>query len=188
MLYTRMNDAQTAFEQQRNVMQFSGGLDGGGSLTADKTGNVYVAWHGRGIDKGAQKPHSEADRRIWLARSTDNGKTFAHEVAAFNGETGACGCCGMRAFVDPRGDVYLFYRAATEIVNRGMFLLISQDKGQSFHGLALDQWELTTCPMSSATMTTNSSKQTLAAWENNGQVYFATLSSSSEKASGLYQA
>jgi len=62
-----------------------------------------------------------------------------------------------------------------------MFLLISQDKGNSFRGLPLDQWELTTCPMSSATMTTNSSKQTLAAWENNGQVYFAHLNSSLEK-------
>jgi hypothetical protein len=182
MLYTRLNDAGTAFEVQRNVMQISGGLDGGGSLAADKTGNIYVAWHGSGHSKDAQKSHNESDRRVWLARSTDDGKTFAREETAFNGETGACGCCGMRAFVDPRGDLYLLYRTATKMINRGMYLLISPDRGRSFRGLALDQWQLTTCPMSSATMTINSSRHPMAAWENNGQVYFAALSSSMEKA------
>ncbi|HEX9003716.1 MAG TPA: hypothetical protein VGB07_27650 [Blastocatellia bacterium] len=52
MFYARMNDARTAFEAQRNVMQFSSGLDGGGSVAADNTGNVYVAWHGRGDKEG----------------------------------------------------------------------------------------------------------------------------------------
>jgi len=188
MFYTRMNDARTAFEPQRNVMQISGGLDGGGSLAADKSGNIYVAWHGRGQGKDALKPHNEADRRVWLARSIDDGKTFAREAAAFKGETGACGCCGMRAFADPQGDLYLIYRTATDLVNRGMFLLISQDEGRSFRGLALDHWQLTTCPMSSATMTANSSKQPLAAWENNGQVYFATLNSSLAKAPSFISA
>jgi hypothetical protein len=50
ILYARMNDARTSFDPQRNVMQFSGGLDGGGSIAADKSGNVYVAWHGKGVD------------------------------------------------------------------------------------------------------------------------------------------
>ena len=182
MLYTRLNDARTAFEPQRNVMQISGGLDGGGSLAADKTGDIYVSWHGRGYVNDAQKLHNEADRRVWVARSTDDGKTFAREETAYKGQTGACGCCGMRAFVDPRGDLYLLYRAATELVNRGMYLLISQDKGRSFRGLALDQWQLTTCPMSSATMNLDSSKHPMAAWENDGQVYFTTLSSTLTKA------
>jgi hypothetical protein len=176
-----MNDARTAFELQRNVMQISGGLDGGGSLAADKTGKIYVAWHGSGLGKDALKSHNEADRLVWLARSTDDGRTFAREAVAFKGETGACGCCGMRAFVDPHGDLYLLYRTATDLVNRGMFLLISQDEGRSFRGLALDHWQLTTCPMSSATMAARSSKQSLAAWENSGQVYFTTLNSSSVK-------
>src|SRR5215510_13958584 len=36
MLYARMNDARAGFDPQMNVMQFSGGLDGGGSIAADK--------------------------------------------------------------------------------------------------------------------------------------------------------
>src|SRR3954464_7567890 len=45
MLYARLNDAQTAFEPQKNVITSNVGLDGGGSVAADATGNVYVAWH-----------------------------------------------------------------------------------------------------------------------------------------------
>jgi len=175
MLYARMSDAQTAFEAQRNLMRTSHELDGGGSLAADRVGNVYVAWHGAGNQKG------EEHRHVWLARSTDEGKTFAREAPAFAEDTGACGCCGMRAFVDPRGALHLLYRTATNMTERGTYLLTSTDKGKSFRGMRLDQWHLTTCPMSTTTMTTNSDKRAAGAWENNGQVYFATLDPSSQK-------
>jgi hypothetical protein len=170
MLYTRLNDAKTAFEPQRNVMQFSGGLDGGGSVAADQHGNVYVTWHGKGSSEG------EAYRRVWVARSTDAGKTFAREVAAFSEETGACGCCGMRAFADHRGNVQMLYRAATDMVNRDMIWLRSTDQGKSFRGTRIDRWKLTTCPMSSAAIADGVNK-TLLAWETEGQVYYQTIKS-----------
>ena len=168
MLYARMNDARTDFEAQRNVMQFSGGLDGGGSVAADNAGNVYVAWHGTGDQKG------EEHRRVWIARSTDEGKTFAREVAAWNKPTGACGCCGMRAFADRQGRVHLLYRAATESVNRDMYLLTSDNRGQRFSGVLLDKWKINACPMSSASFAYGA-HGLLAAWETEGQVYFAAL-------------
>jgi hypothetical protein len=170
MLYTRLNDRKTAFEPQRNVMQVAAGLDGGGSVAADDAGNVYVAWHGHGDKDG------EAHRRIWVTRSTDEGRTFAREIPAFSEETGACGCCGMRAFADKEGKVYMLYRAATEMVNRDMYLLSSKDRGQSFQGLRLHPWKLTTCPMSTATIA-QSGKRLLVAWETEGQVYFTDAAS-----------
>ncbi len=45
MQYARWNGK--AFEPQRNLMQKTSGLDGGGSLAADAAGHVYVVWHGR---------------------------------------------------------------------------------------------------------------------------------------------
>lgn len=168
MLYARMNDARTAFEDQRNVMQFSGELDGGGSIAADKSGNVLVTWHGKGDQPG------EEYRRVWVARSIDDGKTFAREVAAWNEPTGACGCCGLRAFADHQGNVHLLYRAATERENRDMYLLTSRDRGRSFSGMLLDKWKLNACPMSSAALT-DGATGLLAAWETQGQVYFAPL-------------
>jgi hypothetical protein len=170
MLYARMNGACTAFEPQRNLMKTSHGLDGGGSIAAGRSGNVYVAWHG-----APPGENGEAARRVWLARSTDDGKTFAPEIPASNDATGACACCGMRAFVDAGGAVHLLYRTATEMTERGMFLLTSTDQGKHFNGLRLDNWRLTTCPMSSAAMTVNAARQTLAAWEHDGQVFWAAL-------------
>jgi hypothetical protein len=174
MVYSRLDDSRKAFEAQRNLMQFSGGLDGGGSVAADRAGNVYVVWHGRGEKEG------ESHRRVWVSRSTDDGKSFTREVAAYKEETGACGCCGMRAFADERGDLYLMYRAATEMINRGMFLLVSRDKGKSFRGVSLDQWKLTTCPMSTVSIS-RGEKAPMAAWENDGQVSYAPLDASLEQ-------
>jgi hypothetical protein len=172
MLYARTNDTGASFEPQRNLMQQSQELDGGGSIAADGAGNVYAAWHGAGEQKGEQH------RRVWLARSADEGKTFAREVAAFNEETGACGCCGMRAFADRQGTVYLLYRTATQMTERGMYLLASSDKGKTFRGKRVDRWTLTSCPMSSMTMT-NAEQPKIAkmAWENDGQIYYASVDS-----------
>jgi hypothetical protein len=45
--YARLNDAGTAFEEQRNLMWKTQVLDGGGTVAADGVGNVYVVWHGQ---------------------------------------------------------------------------------------------------------------------------------------------
>lgn len=167
MLYTRLNDAGTAFEPERNVMQIAAGLDGGGSVAADGFGNVYVTWHAPG--PGAQ---GEDNRRVWVARSHDDGKTFAREEPASREPTGACGCCGMRAYADSRGNVYLLYRAATHGDDRDMVLLASTDHAGSFQGKRIHKWKLNACPMSSAFLA-EADGGVLAAWETEKQVYFA---------------
>ncbi len=172
MLYARLNDAGTAFEPQHNLMEQSALLDGGGSLAADRTGNVYVAWHALGADlvKG------EDNRQVWVRISRDNGQTFSQEKPAWAEHTGACGCCGMGGFADRQGNVYLVYRAASAKINRGMYLLRTTDQGQSFAGLRMDEWEIATCPMSSEAFAEGPGG-TYTAWDNDGQVYFARLPS-----------
>jgi len=174
MLYTRMNDDRTGFEPQRNVDQFTVGLDGGGSVCADDAGNVYVTWHGLAPGNKGQE-----SRRVWVARSTDEGKTFAREQPAFARATGACGCCAMRAFADRRGKVYLLYRSAQAGVNRDTYLLVSRNQGASFQGYDLHKWRIASCPMSSFALA-ESPRTVLAAWETNGQVYFSRI----DRASG----
>lgn len=173
MLYARLDDAGTAFEPQRNLMHDGGGLDGGGTLAADRAGNVWVAWHGMGEVKG------EDHRRVYVAHSRDDGKTFAHESPAWTEPTGACGCCGMRAFAD-RGALYMLYRAATESVDRDMVLLVSRNAGRTFQGSRIDNWKLNACPMSSESIA-QSNGTVEVAWQTEKQVYFATVDPAAAK-------
>src|SRR5260370_25866112 len=112
MLYTRLSDRGIAFEEQRNLMCETFGLDGGGSVAADHKGNVYAAWHGKA--PGARQ--GEAGREVWIARSVDEGRTFAKERGVSKEPTGACGCCALRFFADSVGTLYSLYRPATESV------------------------------------------------------------------------
>ena len=169
MWYARMNETGGAFEPQRDLINFTGALDGGGSLAADKAGNVYVMWHGM-----PDEARDESGRAVYLARSTDDGKTFSREARANPRDTGACGCCGMRSFTDGAGNLFALYRAAGDKVNRDETLLVSRNQGRSFEVVNEHRWKAATCPMSSAAFT-ESKAGTIAAWETAEQVYFLTL-------------
>ena len=170
MLYSRLNDAHTAFEAERNLMTHTFGLDGGGSLAADQTGNVYVSWHGTALGAAA----GEADRKVWIAKSTDNGKTFTAEEAAWKEQTGACGCCGMAMFSDSKGTLRELYRSATGNVHRDIYMLTSHDHGRTFDGRKLDTWNIDACPMTSMAIAEGAGKIE-AAWETSGQVFFENV-------------
>jgi len=167
MWYARMDDAGAGFEPQRDLMTVTGGLDGGGSLAADADGNVYVMWHGF----AGEKAPSEAGRAVFIARSSNEGKTFSREEQANPRATGACGCCGMRALADSMGNVFALYRAAGGMVNRDQTLLVSRDRGRSFAVINEHRWKAATCPMSSASLV-ESKAGVIAAWETAEQVYF----------------
>jgi hypothetical protein len=171
MLYSRLNDAHTAFEPERSVMTRTFGLDGGGSVAADSRGNVYVSWHG----KAPAAAEGEAGRQVWVAESHDDGRTFVPERPAWSQPTGACGCCGMAVFADRKETVRALYRSATEGVHRDIYLLTSHDHGRSFDGYKLHPWEINACPMSSMAFAETATKVE-GAWETGGQVYFADLS------------
>jgi len=165
-----LNSSGTAFEPERDLMTFTGGLDGGGSVAADNKGNVYVAWHGRA--PGAKQ--GEIGRAVFVVKSTDGGTTFGKETQASPSGLGACGCCGMKAFVDYAGAVYLLFRKAEEMVKRDEVLLVSRNGGKTFQVMNSDPWTIGTCPMSSAALS-QSGDGVLASWETAGQVRFAKI-------------
>jgi len=169
MLYTRLNDAGTAFEPQRDLIQVARGIDGGGAVAADASGNVYVVWHAP-----APGTAGETNRRLWIARSTDDGATFEPERPAWDRPTGACGCCKLDAFADRNGILYVTYRSATETVHRDIYLLISRDHGRTFEGSEISAWNVGYCVMSSESFTEGPAG-VLAAWETGKQVYFGRI-------------
>lgn len=175
MLYARLNDSGSAFEPQRNIIQNNPGLDGGGTVAADPKGNVYVTWHAP--EAGTK---GEDNRRVWIARSSDEGQTFTTEKAANADPTGACGCCGMGAFADSQGRLYVMYRSAYQVMNRDMYLLTSLNQGTKFTGKLVSQWKAGQCVMSTTSFH-ESSAGVLATWESEGQVYCGTVAAAGSK-------
>lgn len=165
-LYASLNDAGTAFEPQRNLVTHAKGLDGGGSVAAGPDGAVYAVWHADGAEPG------EEFRNVYMARSTDDGKTFAPEERINPDPTGACGCCSLRAFADAKGRLYVAYRAATGGVDRDSYLLVSPSKGRGFRSAKLGEWNAKTCPMSSYALAA-SPAGALVGWEFKGAIYYA---------------
>lgn len=168
MLYSRLNDAGDGFEAQRNVIQRYAGLDGGGAVAADAQGDVYVAWH------APERGKAEADRQVWVARSTDEGATFAPEAAAAPPGAGACGCCGMTMAAGLDGRVFILFRSANAMVNRDMYLLASKDRAQTFEVVTVDPWKVGMCVMSTSHLATDGTG-VLAVWETRDQIHIARL-------------
>jgi hypothetical protein len=169
MFYTRLNSEPTAFEPQRNVTQGGYNIDGGGAVAADGDRHVYVVWHAN-----VPGEREEGQRRVWIARSDDDGRTFEHERAVFDEPTGACGCCGLGAFADRLGAIYVLFRSAFEVMNRDMYLLMSRDLGKHFDGTRIDRWSVGACVMSTQAFAEGVSG-VFTAWETKGQVYMARI-------------
>ena len=178
MWYSRIKPTENGFEPQRNLMRVTTGLDGGGTVAADDQGRVFVAWHGRGV----ADPAGESHRKLWVARSEDDGATFAAERPALVRETGACACCGTRALADSNGVLSILFRSAENGVERDLTLVSSRDGGERFEGRRVHPWRVVACPMSSASMA-DGGEGPVAAWETAGQVYFARVADPSKPAS-----
>jgi hypothetical protein len=185
MLYTRLDDSGERFEPQRNLTTSTMNLDGGGSVAADGDGNVYVVWHAN-PRIGAEE--DEVHRGVYLARSSDSGKSFAAERQVNPPQTGACGCCGLKAFADRNGRLAILYRAADAVGNRDMVLLVSTNHGDSFQSRVLGKWRISTCPMSTQALGDGPRNSLLAMWETEGQVYRASLNIGANLNPGVFAA
>jgi hypothetical protein len=179
VLYSRSDKRGLSFEPERNVVQRSmTGLDAGG-VAADRFGNVYVAWHA--FEPGLR---GEADRRVWITRSHDDGTSFDREVASSAQPTGVCGCCSVGIAADRRGTLYSLYRAATDTIHRDTYLLVSRDRALTFSGQKLEEWNINACPMSSFSFADGANGM-LAAWETAGQVQWTQIEPSTGKPSRI---
>lgn len=171
MLYTRSRP-DGSFEPERNLITKHVGLDGGGTVAADDQGNVYVAWHAPGVAKGA-----EASRRVFVARSTDDGATFAPEEPIIDKLLGACGCCGMELLAPPGGAVVGLFRTATKQVHRDTRAFLFQGTLDRHWSATLEPSETSTCQMSTyALADVRGRHQFIAAWETLGRIRFGVYS------------
>ena len=172
LFYTRLEAGQTKFAPQRNLLGETGALDGGASIAADEKGDVFAVWHGKQPGAAA----GETARVVFVAKSADNGKTFAAPVVANADFAGTCGCCSLAALATPEGQLFALYRSAHVLDQRDITLLTSKDTGGTFSRAMLDPWKTAQCPMSSAALLTTP-KGVRAAWETNGKIFSTLLDS-----------
>jgi hypothetical protein len=169
MLYARLSDDKTSFEPEKAVNKTIGGLDGGGTVAADSNGNVWVIWHGVPPDI-----EGEENRALYVAHSLDEGRTFQTEFKGATPQSGACACCGMKAFAGKDGKLYVLYRGVQEKLNRPEVCLVSDDAGHTFKPLYTDLWKTATCPASTVSFQQGNANL-FAAWETDGNVFAATI-------------
>ncbi len=163
--YARLDDAGKAFEPQRNLIGSTVHLDGGASVAADALGNTFVVWHAT----TAQSTPGEKGRRVYAAKSTDDGKTFAVETPVNMDTTGVCGCCSLKAATDHTGALQILFRSATGGLDRDMWRISA--KGKDSGSEKVQPWRLGTCPMSSASIHRDA-KATYYAWETAQQIHW----------------
>ena len=166
MLYCRLNDEGTAFEDERDLSGTTFGFEGVGTLLADGKGMVRAFWH------GLSKPGPESTRQIFLAVSEDEGKTFTGPQAVEMDVEGACACCSMQGTMDAEGNLYLGFRNSEKSLTKDSYLLTSKDGGRRFKGTLLDPWANAGCPGSTYSLTSGSSG-VYVAWRTRSEVSFA---------------
>jgi len=166
MLYARLSDDGRSFEPERSLLTHAAGLDGGGTVAADQSGNVIVAWHG-----APPEIEGEELRGLFLARSKDSGKTFAPEKQAAIPRQGACACCGLKALFDSSGALHILFRIAKASLDRDELWLKSPDLGETFTVLHASPWRTGTCPASSAALSLGPGQSVLGAWETDGKIH-----------------
>ena len=170
MLYARLLPGADAFEPQKNLITRSGSLDGGGALATDTKGRVAVVWHAIPDDAPAR---NEAARRVFVATSDDDGKSFSPESPRSDAANGACGCCALQSAFTSQGDLLVLYRASIAVVHRDEHLLRIPAAGP-VTDLKLDDWERPGCPMTTAAILPGLDR-TLLAWESKGEIRWAPL-------------
>lgn len=175
LLYSRSLDHGLTFEPQHDLRADTQALDGGASVAASTKGEVFVIWHGAPADA----THDEINRRVYVLKSTDNGKTFSAPKIANADDPGVCACCSLKAFVAPSGELHTLYRAARTKSQRDIVLMTSRDGGESFQHRNVGPWVVNMCPMSSASVISAGSK-TRAAWESEGKVFTSLLDATSD--------
>lgn len=131
------------------------GVHGMHSLVVSGDGRVYVAWlDERNVE--APKPseggpvhmHSESNREVFFASSSDGGRTFSPNLKV---ASEVCPCCKTSLVVGEDGRIYVGWRQVLPGNFRHIAVTSSIDGGKSFSPATIvsdDRWEIQGCPVS----------------------------------------
>lgn len=147
LFYARI-DAYFKPSPPKDMMGTTEALDGGAAVTSDGKGKVWIVWHA-----AVKAGKGEADRRVFIRQSNDDGLTFGQPWTPKGEAFGVCACCGIAAVVDAKGALAVWYRTATAGTGRGARLIelpAGANASTEPKLLAKDDWQLAACPMTTA--------------------------------------
>jgi len=140
------------------------------SLAIAKDGRVYAGWlDERDISKPepsakGEGHHMESNRDLFVAYSTDGGRTFsANKKVASE----ACPCCKTSLAVATDGTVYAGWRQVLPGNFRHIAVASSSDGGTSFSKPVIvsdDRWMLQGCPVSGPSLAVDASGKLSILW------------------------
>jgi len=167
--YTRSNSERNQFEPQRGmVAQFSEGLDAGADVAALGS-RVAVVW-------GAGNLSREYERTMFARFSDDFGESFGEEIGIGNTDLGACACCSMATDFAGQDNLQVAYRSAIDGIGRHMQLLSIQFTGNEISGGSygpvgpLQEWELSSCPLSTNDIALDNNSQQWLVFETKSRI------------------
>lgn len=155
------------------------------SLAVAADGRIYAAWldernvHVPKPSKKGEGHHMESNRDVYLAFSTDGGRSFsANKKVASD----ACPCCKTALTVSSEGTVYAGWRQVLPGSFRHIAVAGSTDGGKNFSAPVIvsnDHWVLQGCPVSGPSLSVDRASGNLkVVWYAAGEgtaagVYFA---------------
>lgn len=155
------------------------------SLAVAKDGRIYAAWlDERNVEvpkpsTKAEGHHMESNRDLYIAYSTDGGRSFSsnHKVAS-----DACPCCKTSLAISADGTLYAGWRQVLPGSFRHIAVASSTDGGNKFSTPVIvsdDHWHLQGCPVSGPSLSVDAASGNLKViWYAAGEsgapgVYFA---------------
>ncbi len=160
------------------------GAHGMHSLAIAKDGRIYVGWlDERNVftpkpSTKADGHHMESNRELYLAYSTDGGRSFsANRKVAVD----VCPCCKTSLAVGADGTVYAGWRQVLPGNFRHIAVASSTDGGQKFSRPVIvsdDRWMLQGCPVSGPSLSVDAGGSLKVVWYAAGEanapgLYFA---------------
>lgn len=155
------------------------------SLAVAKDGRIYAAWldernvHAPKPSTKAEGHHMESNRDLYVAYSTDGGRTFSKNQKV---ATDACPCCKTALTVSADGTLYAGWRQVLPGSYRHIAVASSTDGGTKFSAPVIvsdDRWMLQGCPVSGPSLSVDAASGALkVVWYAAGEtgapgVYFA---------------
>ena len=150
------------------------------SLTVGKDGRIYVAWlddrnvtpppvKDMKMDEKTTSHHMESNRGVFIAASTDGGRSFAQNQRV---ASDVCPCCKTALATTSDGRLYLSWRQVLPGDFRHIAVASSPDQGKTFTEPRIvsdDQWVLAGCPVSGATLLAAEDGSVRVLWYSEGK-------------------